>query len=136
MSQTCPLCGCTLHREGDYARPTPKGRSHACEHHFVAERFFGRSGNRRGTQRDRVFVTCPWNMEGHAMDFCYECGEELLHNPVLLPLDVQRLAHLIQMRGLLDDEKTADRRKFAERVKLLHEVIDKGLEALLKPSDG
>jgi hypothetical protein len=49
----------------------------------VAERFFGRSNNRRGTQRDRVFEECPWGIEGQTAVFCYDCHEELLHNPVL-----------------------------------------------------
>ena len=37
------------------ARPEP---SHATRHHFVAERFFGRSASRKGTLTERVFAEC------------------------------------------------------------------------------
>jgi hypothetical protein len=50
MNERCAICGCELHRTRDtYARPTPEGRSHASVHHFVPERFFGRSRRPRGT---------------------------------------------------------------------------------------
>ena len=39
-----------LHRDGDYAKPNIKGRSHATKHHYVAERFFGRSSNREASK--------------------------------------------------------------------------------------
>jgi hypothetical protein len=61
--ERCAICGCLLHRSGEYAKPTVKGRSHATEHHFVAERFFGRSKNRKGTVRPAIFRECPWNLE-------------------------------------------------------------------------
>jgi hypothetical protein len=66
-----------LHRSGEYAKPTVKGRSHATEHHYVAERFFGRSKNRRGEKREPIFKKCPWRVEGKAVIFCYECQERL-----------------------------------------------------------
>src|SRR5947199_4947382 len=57
----CALCGCALIRKpGVYALPTVEGRSHATKHHLVAERFFGRSANRKGEQRESVFTNCPW----------------------------------------------------------------------------
>src|SRR5580765_5408156 len=88
MTEFCAICGCELHRTaGTYARATREGRSHATRHHFVAERFFGRSANRRSTQTDSIFAKCPWGIEGLSDVFCYECHEELLHNPVLLPDD-------------------------------------------------
>jgi hypothetical protein len=62
--------------------------------------------------------------------FCYECHEELLHNPVLLPEDIARLADLVQLRGLSEERKTEDRSKIARRVVLFHEVIARGLKAL------
>src|SRR2546430_8694767 len=46
----------SLHDALPISAPTVPGRSHASRHHYVAERFFGRSKNRRGTQRERVFV--------------------------------------------------------------------------------
>lgn len=52
---SCSICACPLTSgRGEYATLSPRGRSHKSKHHFVAERFFGRSGNRRGTQRERL----------------------------------------------------------------------------------
>ena len=131
MIETCSICGCELHRTKDtYALPTVEGRSHASKHHFVAERFFGRSKNRRGTQRDKIFEKCPWGVEGETTIFCYECHEELLHNPVFLPDDIERLASLVKERGLDENRKTESKDKIAGRIKLLHEIIQRGLEEL------
>lgn len=132
MSERCAICGCPVHRDGDYAQPTVMGRSHATRHHYVAERFFGRSKNRAGTQREAIFPTCPWQVEGRTSVFCYECHEELLHNPVLLPEDVDALAHLVRVRGCRENAKTEDRMRIGERIKLLHEVIEAGLQELLR----
>jgi hypothetical protein len=126
----CMLCGCRLHRNGIYGRPTPEGRSHATEHHFVAERFYGRSKNRRGTQRDPLFGRCPWGVEGEKTEFCYECHEEVIHNPVLLPGDFSLFAELVRRRGLSETRKPNSRRRVAGRVKLFHEIISEGLAVL------
>jgi hypothetical protein len=129
-TERCALCGCALHRTaGTYALPTVQGRSHATAHHCVAERFFGRSKTRDG-QRERTFETCPWGVEGVTLVFCYECHEELLHNPVFLPKDIDRLARLCSERGYGEVVKTDDRDRLAGRIKLLHDVIDTGLSAL------
>ena len=128
--ERCALCDCALHRTaGTYALPSVEGRSHATRHHCVAERFFGRSNTREG-QRERTFETCPWGAEGVTLVFCYECHEELLHNPVLLPVDVERLARLYRERGYSEDVKTDNRSRLAGRIKVLHEVIASGLQAL------
>lgn len=111
--------------------PTAVGRSHATEHHYVAERLFGRSKNRRGTKREGIFAECPWGLEGKAEAYCYECREELLHNPVLLPDDVSGFARLVQFRDLAEDQKPEDRKKLAGRIMLMHEVISAGIRALL-----
>lgn len=130
--ETCAICGCALHRTRDtYARPTVEGRSHATKHHYVAERFFGRSANRRGTRTDGIFTSCPWGREGDAVLFCYECHEELIHNPVFLPEDIENFAQLVRARGLAEDEKCESRLPIAGRIRLLHEVIAAGLAALL-----
>lgn len=134
MTERCSICGCLLHRRGDYAQPTIQGRSHATEHHYVAERFFGRSKNRKGTERSRLFAACPWGLEAECEVFCYECHEEVLHNPVFTPQDIRAFADLVARRGLSEQEKTESRDKLAGRVRLLHEVIEAGLRALL-PSD-
>jgi len=75
-------------------------------------------------------VPCPWERERDYGVFCYECHEELLHNPVLLRDDIARFAELVDARGLTEREKTEDRSKIAGRVQLLHEVIAAGLAAL------
>jgi hypothetical protein len=107
-----------------------EGRSHATKHHFVAERFFGRSGNRQGTKTEGVFETCPWSHEGKSAVFCYECHEELLHNPVLLPQDIAAFSALVRSCGLSEDQKPEDRKKIAGRIKLFHEVIARGIKAV------
>ena len=133
MTERCAICNCVLHRTaGTYARPTPEGRSHATKHHLVAERFFGRSSNRRGTVTERLFESCPWGHEGTTAVFCYECHEELLHNPVLLPDDIASLAYLVKERGLSEEQKDPDRSKLAGRVTLLHEALARGLRTLVE----
>jgi hypothetical protein len=117
-------------QSGTYATPTIEGRSHATEHHYVAERFFGRSTNRRNEQRERLFEACPWNLEGKKELYCYECHEELLHNPVLSPADVADFSRLVKSRGLDEAAKPVHRQQLAGRVQLLHEVIEAGLAAL------
>ena len=137
MAENCAICGCLLHRTaGTYARPTVEGRSHATEHHFVSERFFGRSANRKGTKTEGMFEACPWGHEGKTAVFCYECHEELLHNPVLLPADVKRFAELVRSRQLAEDRKPDDRKRIAGRVALFHEVIARGLAAMSKDGNG
>lgn len=32
--ERCSICGCKVHRNGDYAKPSVKGRSHATRHHY------------------------------------------------------------------------------------------------------
>jgi hypothetical protein len=134
--ERCSICGCLLNRGSRYATPTPEGRSGATEHHFVAERFFGRSNNRRGEQRERLFEECPWGIEGKSAVFCYECHELLLHNPVFLPGDVEAFARLVRERGLDEAEKTGSTDKLAGRVQLLQEVIARGLESCLADGKG
>lgn len=136
--ERCAVCGCLLHRQGNFALPTAEGRSHATAHHYAAERFFPRTGSRAGkryrykTPRDGIFQTCPWGMRGKTTVCCYECHEDLLHNPVLLPDDIARFAELIRRHGLDEDQKPEDRERIAGRIELLHTVIQAGLEALLR----
>ncbi len=77
-----------------------------------------------------MFASCPWGHEGESEVFCYECHEELLHNPVLLPEDFVRFAELVRMRGLSEKTKTENRSKLAGRVVLLRDVISRGLKVL------
>ena len=131
MLEHCAICNCKLHRTaGTYALATDEGRSHATKHHFVAERFFGRSSNRKGTKTDGIFEACPWGVEGRSEVFCYECHEELLHNPVILPEDIVHFAELVKQRGFSEEIKSQDRSPLAGRVKLLQEVISRGIATL------
>lgn len=133
MPERCAICKCELHRtRGTYAQPTVEGRSHASKHHFVAERFFGRSKNRRRTQRDRIFKECPWGIEGQTAIFCYDCHEELLHNPIFLPGDIVHFTDLVKQRGLDENRKADAKNKIAGRIKLLQEIIQQGLKELGK----
>ena len=128
--ERCAICGCALHRDGDYGKPNVKGRSHATKHHFVAERFFGRSGNRSGEKREGIFDECPWNLEQKHRVFCYECHEELLHNPVFLPVDIHDFSKLVRDRHLDEESKPSTRERIAGRIMLLQEVVHAGLQAL------
>jgi hypothetical protein len=134
MVERCDLCGCRLHRGGSYAARSVLGRSHASKHHYVAERFFGRSKNRRGSQRERVFAKCPWGLEGEISVYCYDCHELLLHNPVFLPNDIERLREIILAHGYGERRKERGYKKLAGRIRLLHEVIDPGLTTVLRRS--
>ena len=69
------------------------------------------------------------------MIFCYECHEELVHNPVFLPEDISRFSELVKQRGLSERVKTDSREPIAGRVALFHEVIACGLESLLNKGD-
>jgi hypothetical protein len=131
VSERCSLCGCPIHRNGDYAKRTIKGRSHATAHHFVAERFYGRTKNRPGVQRERILEPDPWQVEDSYTVFCYECHEELLHNPVFLPHDIEAFSRLVKSRGLDEETKPENRKKIAGRIQLLNDVIHRGLSTLL-----
>jgi hypothetical protein len=75
-------------------------------------------------------VACPWGPEKQATVYCYECHEALIHNPVLLPGEVQAFAELVKIRGLNEDDKPSEKDKIARRVMLLHEVLATGLFTL------
>lgn len=136
MIERCAICNCLLHRAGGYAKPTVEGRSHASEHHHVAERFFGRSTNRKGTKREALFTTCPWNSERKATVLCYDCHELLLHNPILLLEDIRRFAALVERRGLSEDQKPEDLTKIAGRIALFHDLISRGIAVMYEEDAG
>jgi hypothetical protein len=125
----CAFCGCVLQRaRGTYAQANLLGRSHATRHHLVAERFFGRSANRKGTKTDGIFSICPWEQEGVTELFCYECHEEMLHNPIFLADDIRLFSQIIKLKNLDERVKTEDRSKLAGRIALFHEVLAAGLK--------
>jgi len=91
--------------------------------------------NRRGTKREGIFASCPWGYEGKDAVYCYECHEELLHNPVLLPEDIRAFSALVRVHNLDEQSKPEHRDKIAGRVALFHEAIASGLETLLRRKD-
>jgi len=54
-----------------------------------------------------------------------------LHNPVLLPEDIEKFQELVKRRGLNERHKTSSRAKLAKRIELFHEVIEIGIANLL-----
>lgn len=128
--ERCAICNCKLNRSGKYGLANTESRAHASKHHYVAERFFGRSANRRGTLRDAVFGEDDWKLAKKTTIYCYECHELLLHNPVLLDQDVENFAQLVKERHLHEDDKPENRTLLASRIKLLNEVIRAGLTEL------
>jgi hypothetical protein len=76
-------------------------------------------------------MACPWGQEGVTSVFCYDCHEEMIHNPVLLSGDVKRFADIVKRRGLDENTKTESREKIAGRIKLFHEIIQRGIEEII-----
>ena len=73
---------------------------------------------------------------GKSVVLCYDCHEELVHNPVFLPADIADFALLAKLRGLQEEEKTDNRQRLGGRIQLLHEVIETGLRTLLQSEIG
>ena len=92
----CALCECEL-TTGDYGH----NPSHITGHHRIARRLEGWVANLK-------------TLEGEQLLLCYECHEEVLHNPVLLPGMEQQIAKLFA--GKSRDEK----------VMIFAEVIERG----------
>jgi len=66
------------------------------------------------------------------MTFCYDCGEELLHNPVLLEEEILGLARLFEVRGAGEHDGKPDRsEKHAKRIVIFREVIAEGIRQVL-----
>ena len=55
---------------------------------------------------------------------------------MFLHTDVSRFAELVKLRKLSESEKTANRDKLAGRIRLLHEVLEVGIERLLEIERG
>jgi hypothetical protein len=129
----CAICGCELNRKvGVYGTATIDGRSHASKHHYVAKRFFSRSASHKGKPREPIFKECPWGLEDEPDEYCYDCHEELLHNPIFLPKDIEGFCELVRRNGFSEGVKTDSSEKLAGRIKLLHEVLERGIEGLLE----
>jgi len=127
----CGLCGCVIHNNGGYAEPTVAGRSHRTKHHYVAERFFGRSNNRRGEIREGIFSDTELDIKPKIGEYCYDCHEELLHNPIILKTEMDKLSEIFKIIGANEDVKTESKDKLKQRIVTLKEVIRKGIDIYL-----
>lgn len=132
----CRICSCVLSRKnGTYGQATPSGRSHGTKHHLVAKRFFTKTKNDSISKMNPIFKDGDYpQYKGQMETLCYECHEELLHNPIFLPNDIDKFAKLVEKR-FCDErgkKKTTKRKKIGQRIKLLNEVISVGLDELLK----
>jgi hypothetical protein len=132
MSKKCAICGCKIHTGGNYAADTVQGRSHTSKHHYVADRFYGHSKNNPAKHRTAIFTYDRWKVEGKTEIFCYDCHEELLHNPVLLPEDVSGFTKLVKSHRLNEKKKTKSKEKLAGRIELLHKALALGINKLLE----
>lgn len=109
----------------DTGEPSPS--SVGCEH------VTGREGFTTASEGVGILWDRPGNHanSGHILfTDGYECHEELIHNPVFLPEDVQRFAELVRARGFDENGKTRDRSRLAGRIKLLHDVVEAGLRQM------
>ena len=126
----CQICDCKIHNNGEYAKPTIRGRSHASRHHYIAERFYGRTKNKQKYKARPIFKDEFTEYEKKYGLFCYECHEELLHNPIVLPESINKLKKLIRKMGYHESSKGASRKKIAQRIKLFQEIISLGIDEL------
>ena len=135
MDERCAICNCILEiGKDEYGKHTLKGRRHASGHHYVAKRFFSSKDKKSGKKYKPIFTDSdfPWKIKPKETGtFCFECHEELLHNPVFLPEDIKRFSKLVNSKHYDEPDKTESREKLAKRIELLHDVFDKGIQALL-----
>ena len=109
----CALCGIEF-TTGAYA--TKNGRFHGSEHHLFPARFKKFHVSQRSLAK-------KLNIESQDFDsvhLCYECHEELLHNPVFTTKMIKELSQL--MRGM----------SFEDKVIVLSRVIELGIREAIK----
>ena len=91
----CMLCGIEF-TSGAYA--TENGRYNRSEHHLFPTRFEKYHISQRSLAK-------KLNVESQDFDsvhLCYECHEELLHNPVFTTKMIKELSHLMRGKSLED----------------------------------
>ena len=130
--ERCRLCGCRVHRGGPYAAPTIEGRSCASEHHLCGRALPWALENLTWRPACQDFRNVSVGIRRKVAVYCYECGEKLLHNPVIIEADIERFAQLVRLRALNEDAKPAARQKMVGRIRPLYEVIDAGLSVLIR----
>ena len=109
----CMLCGIEF-TTGAYA--TENGRYNRSEHHLFPARFKKYHISQRSLAK-------KLNIESQDFDsvhLCYECHEELLHNPVFATKMIKELSQLMRGRSLED------------KVIILSRVIELGIREAIK----
>ena len=113
-SNHCMLCGTKFSTKGVYA--TKNGQYNRSEHHLFPARFKKYHISQRSLAK-------KLNVESRDFDsvhLCYECHEELLHNPVFTTKMIKELSHLMRGKSLED------------KVITLFHVIELGIREAIK----
>jgi len=109
----CVLCRIEF-TTGDYA--TESGRHNKSEHHLFPTRFKKYGISQRSLAKKLDVETRDFD----SVHLCYECHEELLHNPVFTAKMIKELSHLMIGKSL------------EERVITLSRVIELGINEAVK----
>jgi len=99
----CVLCGIKFSTKGVYA--TESGRYNRSEHHLFPTRF----KKYRISQRSLAKKLNVGTQDFDSVHLCYECHEELLHNPVFTTKMIKELSHLMKGKSLEDKVITLSR---------------------------
>ena len=106
----CMLCGIEYSTGAVYA--TEHGRHSRGRHHLFPRRFEKYDMSQEGFAKKLDVETRDLGF----VHLCYECHEELLHNPVLTAKMLDELSHL--MRG----------KNFEDKVIILSHIIELGIK--------
>ena len=110
----CMLCGIEYATGVVYA--SEHGRRSRGRHHLFPRRFEKRGMSQEGLARKLDVETRDLGF----VHLCYECHEELLHNPVLTIKMLDELSHLIKGKSLED------------KVVTLSRIIELGIKGAMK----
>ena len=108
-------------KKGQYAKDSINGRSYPTKHHLIAKRFYNK-------KRKKIFETID---KPSVVELCYDCHEELLHNPVLSANDIEKFSMLIKQKECNETIKDDSKNKIRERIDLFAEIIAEGIKTLL-----
>jgi len=97
------LCGIEVTTSGVYA--TENGQHYRSKHHLVPNRF----NKYRISQRSLAKKLNVETGDFISILLCYECHEELLHNPVFTTKMIKELSHLMRGKSLEDKVITLSR---------------------------
>ena len=51
----------------------------------------------------------------------------MIHNPILLPEDIKKLAEIVKRKKLNENTKPGHRKKIGQRIRLFQEIISIGI---------